>query len=160
MTLSDQQHNKEVTKEWIESVQRLKNKPKKAAIKDLKKAIDAIINGRAFPASEDEEAETEGVGAPAPTVTTSTNPTNPRVLRTKQRRYPLCPPNCPACLCSCCGLPFWKNWDSVIYLHYYVFDYHATTTGNFCCSSVPSVQKTHCCHLFSENDPWRGKSGR
>ena len=36
-TLSDQQHNKEVAKEWIESVQRLKNKPKKAAIKDLKK---------------------------------------------------------------------------------------------------------------------------
>ena len=38
-TLSDQQHNKEVAKEWIESVQRLKNKPKKAAIKDLKKQL-------------------------------------------------------------------------------------------------------------------------
>ena len=37
LTLSDQQHTKEVAKEWIESIQRLKNKPKKAAIKDLKK---------------------------------------------------------------------------------------------------------------------------
>ena len=36
-TLSDQQHNMEVAKEWIESIQRLKNKPKKTAIKDLKK---------------------------------------------------------------------------------------------------------------------------
>ena len=36
-TLSDQQHNKNLAKEWIENVQRLKNKPKKAVIKDLKK---------------------------------------------------------------------------------------------------------------------------
>ena len=81
--LSDQQHNKEVAKEWIENVQRLKNKPKKAAIKDLKIAIDAIINGGALPASEGEKAATEGVRAPAKAVTTSTNPTNPRVLRNK-----------------------------------------------------------------------------
>ena len=69
-----------MAKEWIESVQRLKNKPKKAAIKDLKKAIDKIINGGVLPTSEGEKVATEGVGAPATAATTSTNPTNPRVL--------------------------------------------------------------------------------
>ena len=87
LTLSNQKHNNEVAKEWIESVQRLKNKPKKAAIKDLKKAIKAIINGGVLPASEGEEAATEGVRASAPTVSTSTNPTNPRVLRNKPRTH-------------------------------------------------------------------------
>ena len=75
-----------MAKEWIESVQRLKNKPKKTAVKDLKKTIDAIINGDTLPISEGEKAATEGLGPPATTVTTSTNPTNPRVLKKKQER--------------------------------------------------------------------------
>ena len=78
--LSDQQHNKGVAKEWIESVQWLKNKPKKAVIKDLKKTIDAIINSGTSSSSEGEKAATEGVGPPATAITTSTNPTNPYVL--------------------------------------------------------------------------------
>ena len=71
----------------IESIQRLKNKPKKAAIKDLKKAIEAIINGHTLPTSEGEKAATEGVGPLAEPVTTSTNPTNPHVLRNKPRTH-------------------------------------------------------------------------
>ena len=58
LTLSDQQQNREVAKERIKSVQRLKNRPKKAAIKDLKKTIDAIINGDTLPTSEGEKAAT------------------------------------------------------------------------------------------------------
>ena len=50
-TLTNQQHNKKVAQEWIESIQRLKNKPKKAAIKDLKRAIETIINDGTVPAS-------------------------------------------------------------------------------------------------------------
>ena len=86
-TLTEQQHNKEVAQEWIESIQRLKNKPKKAAIKSLKKAIETITNGGAVPATEGERAATEGVQTPAAPVTTSTNPTNPRVLRKKTRMH-------------------------------------------------------------------------
>ena len=55
----------------------------KAAIKELKRAIEAIVNGGTVPTSEGEKAATEGVRAPAKAVTTSTNPTNPRVLRNK-----------------------------------------------------------------------------
>ena len=87
LTLSDQQQNREVAKERIKSVQRLKNRPKKAAIKDLKKTIDAMINGGTLPTSEGEKTATEGVGPPATTVTTSTNPTNPHVLRDKPRTH-------------------------------------------------------------------------
>ena len=85
--LTEQQHNKEVAQEWIESIQWLKNKPKKAAIKDLKRAIEVIIKGGMLPTSEGEKATTEGVGPLAEPVTTSTNPTNPRVLRNKPRMH-------------------------------------------------------------------------
>ena len=65
----------------------MKNKPKKAAIKDLKKAIETIINGGTVPATEGEQAATEGVRPQAEPVTTSTNPTNPHVLRNKPRTH-------------------------------------------------------------------------
>lgn len=37
LTLTNKEHNKTVTKEWIESIQHLKTKPKKKAIQDIKK---------------------------------------------------------------------------------------------------------------------------
>ena len=82
-SLLKQQHNKEIAQEWIKSIQWSKNKPKKMAIKDLKKAIDVIINRGVLPTSEDVEAASEGgQGQPTP-VATSTIPTNPRVLGQK-----------------------------------------------------------------------------
>ena len=63
----------------------IENKQKKN--KQLKKAIVVIINGGEFPTLDSEKGATEGVGAPATPVTTSTNPTNPRVLRQKLRTH-------------------------------------------------------------------------
>ena len=59
-TLSDSEHTKTVSNEWIESVQRLKNKPKKKAIQEIKKAIKIIVNGGPVPATEGEKERTEG----------------------------------------------------------------------------------------------------
>ena len=53
-------------------------KKKKAAIKDLKKTIKAIMNGGTVPTSEGEKAATEGVGPLTEPVTPSTNPANLR----------------------------------------------------------------------------------
>ena len=46
-----------------------------------------IINGGVLPASEGVKAETEGGQGETTPVTTSTNQTNPRVLRKKSRTH-------------------------------------------------------------------------
>ena len=53
-TLSEPQHNETVATEWLESLQRLKKKSKSKAIKEIKKAIHAIVAGKQLPATEGE----------------------------------------------------------------------------------------------------------
>ena len=79
-TLSEQQHNETVVTEWLESLQRLKNKSKRKAIKEIKRAIETIVAGGKLPTTEGGKATTEGEQAQPVPITTSTNPTNPRVL--------------------------------------------------------------------------------
>ena len=54
----------------------MKNKPKKTAIKDTKKAINVKINGGVLPTSEGEETTKEGgQGQPTPVTTAPTQQT-------------------------------------------------------------------------------------
>ena len=62
-----------MAQKWIESVKRLKKQAQKSDHQRFEKAIETIINGGTLPISEGEKAATEGVGAPATPVTTSTN---------------------------------------------------------------------------------------
>ena len=71
----------------VTTQQNMKNKPRRMAIKDLKKGIETIINGSVLPASEGESVATEGGQQPAKLVATSTNPTNHCVLKQKPKMH-------------------------------------------------------------------------
>ena len=56
-------------------------------LKEIKRAIEIIVAGGKVPTTEGAEAATEGEQAPPVPITTSTNPTNPRVLASKPRTH-------------------------------------------------------------------------
>ena len=78
--LNDKQHTDAVMEELIESLQRLKNKHHRNAITKVRRHIETIVADRQLPTREGVVVETEGGAPPAEGVTTTTNPTNPRVL--------------------------------------------------------------------------------